>query len=355
MGGKSMSDNSAVLNVNELKPGMIISKDIVKNGSFLVRQGTILNDELILRLNKTYFLEKVEVNVSEKVIQQNSKEAELKNVEESFKQVSNELEAMFNRMNTVRKTNIDELRIFAEKIQNQLKSTEVIVSNVVFKGSGEDNIYRHGVNVAVLSALLGRWIGLEASKINLLIYSALLHDFGVTKLDHKYQRKPDIIMAENYKEVKEHAKLAYRYVDNIPYLDKSVSYGVLMHHERQDGSGFPLGIKGEKIHYFAKIIAIADELDVLNSYKEDDTNRGPFEVLETLKQRSLNKLDYEYTKILLEHISNYYMGENVLLSTGEIAKIIQVDSNNLSKPLLLKDGEFLDLGKNKDIYIKELL
>ena len=128
-----------------------------------------------------------------------------------------------------------------------------------------------------------------------------------------------------------------------------------MHHERQDGSGYPLGIKGEKIHYFAKIIAIADELDVLNSYKEDNINRGPFEVLETLKQKSLSKLDYEYTKILLEHISNYYMGENVLLSTGEIAKIIQVDSNNLSKPLLLKDGEFLDLSKNKDIYIKELL
>lgn len=49
------------------------------------------------------------------------------------------------------------------------------------------------------------------------------------------------------------------------------------------------------------------------------------------------------------------MGENILLSTGEIAKIIQVDSNNFSKPLLLKDGEFLDLSKNKDIYIKELL
>ena len=49
------------------------------------------------------------------------------------------------------------------------------------------------------------------------------------------------------------------------------------------------------------------------------------------------------------------MGENVLLNTGEIAKIIQVDLNNLSKPLLLKDGEFLDLRSNKEIYIKELL
>ena len=351
-----MNENGALLYVNQLKPGMIISKDILKNGSLLMKEGTILTDELILRLNKAYFLEKVEVNISEEVIQQNSKEAELKNVEESFRQVSSELEEMFTKINTLRKTDTDDLRIFAEKIQNQFKSTaESVVSNIIFKGSGNDNIYRHCVNVAVLSALIGRWIGIETSKINLLIYSALLHDFGITKLDHKYQRKPDIVMEENYKEVREHAKLSYRYVDSIPYLDKSVTYGVLMHHEREDGSGYPLGIKGEKIHYFAKIIAIADELDVLNSYKEGDINRGPFEVLETLKQKSLSKLDYEYTKILLEHISNYYMGENVLLSTGEIGKIIQVDSNNLSKPLLLKDGEFLDLSKNKEIYIKELL
>lgn len=351
-----MNGSSILLNVSELKPGMVISKDVMKNTSVLLKEGTVINEEIIARLNKAYFLEKIEVNVSSEVLEKNSKEAEIRNVEESFKKVSNELKEMFAKMNTLRKTDTDDLRVFAEKIQNQLKSTEVVVSNVVFKGSGNDNIYRHGVNVAVLSALIGKWLGLSESKRNLLIYSALLHDFGITKLEPKYQRKPDIIMAKNYPEVKEHAAIAYRYVEGIPYLDKSVSYGVLMHHEREDGSGFPLGIKGDKIHYFAKIIAIADELDVLNSYKDDDgKNRGPFEVLETLKEKSLTKLDYEYTKILLEHVSNYYMGENVLLSTGEIAKIIQVDSNNLSRPLLLKDGEFLDLNKNKDIYIKELL
>lgn len=345
----------SLLNVSELKQGMIISKDIIENGTLLVKKGTIITDELISLLKKSYFLEKIEIDVSDVDISENSKELELKNVEESFKQVAHELQEMFSKMNKIRKTDLDELREFAVRIQNQLNYTEVVVCNVVFKGSGNDNIYRHGVNVAVLSALIGRWIGLEKSKINLLIYSALLHDFGITKLDQKYQRKPDIIMAENYKEVKEHAKIAYKCVDLIPYLDKSVSYGVLMHHEREDGTGFPLGIKGEKIHYFAKIIAIADELDVLNSYNEENKPKGPFEILEILKEKSLSKLDYEYTTILLQHISNYYMGENVLLNTGEIAKIIQVDLNNLSKPLLLKDGEFLDLRSNKEIYVKELL
>ena len=54
-----------------------------------------------------------------------------------------------------------------------------------------DSIYRHGVNVAALSALLGKWIGLEKSKINLLVYSAILHDFGKTKIDRDVLKKED--------------------------------------------------------------------------------------------------------------------------------------------------------------------
>lgn len=350
-----MNAKNELINVQELKPGMVITKDVVKNGNLLIKEKSIVNEEMITRLNKAYFLEKIQVNIPEEVIAQSTKEAEMKKVEETFKEISVELKDMFVKLSRIKENRVNDLRTFSEKIQKELKSTEIVVSNVVFKGSGTDSIYRHGVNVAALSALLGKWIGLEQSKINLLIYSALLHDFGMTKLDIKIPQKHDLLIQERYKEVKQHAKIGYKNVDSIPYLDKSVSYGVLMHHEREDGSGYPLGITGEKIHCFAKIIAIADELDVMNSDENYRDKRGPFEILEIIKEKSLNKLDYEYSKIFLEHIANYYMGENVLLSTGEQAKILQINVNDLAKPLLLKDGEFIDLSKNKDIYIKELV
>ena len=49
------------------------------------------------------------------------------------------------------------------------------------------------------------------------------------------------------------------------------------------------------------------------------------------------------------------MGEDIVLNTGESAKILQINTNDLSKPLILKDGEFIDLSKNKDLFIKELV
>ena len=128
-----------------------------------------------------------------------------------------------------------------------------------------------------------------------------------------------------------------------------------MHHERVDGSGYPLGLKGSAIHKFAKIIAIADVFDAINSNRGFKKKKLPFEALQIVKTESFGKLDYKYSKIFLEHIVNYYTGEVVLLNTNEKCKIIQMNVNNLAKPLILKDREFIDLEKEKDLYIKEML
>ncbi|MBE6062664.1 MAG: HD domain-containing protein [Clostridium butyricum] len=350
-----MVKNTVELNVEQLEIGMKISKDITKNGTVLVKSEVVINEELLERLKNILFLDKVQVYASEDIIQQSTKEAEIEKVEKTFQEVSSELKDLFIKMEIVKKNSVEELRKFAEKIQNQLKSNNLVISSVIFNGSKDDCIYRHGVNVAALSAMLGKWIGFEQSKINLLMYSALLHDFGMTKLSSKFQKRYDLVTDKNYREVREHTKIAYKYVDEIPYLDKSVAYGVLMHHERVDGTGYPFKLKDEKIHPFAKIIAIADELDVLNSNKDLKDSCGPFRALNEIKEKSLNELDYNYSMIFLNHILNFYIGEEVILSNGEKAKILQMNVNDIEKPLLLKDDEFIDLAKNKDIYVKELV
>lgn len=350
-----MGGDTVDVSIQELRPGMKISKDVIKNNAVLLKQGIIVNEDTINKLKNILLLDKIQVYVSDEIIHQHTKEAEIKKVKETFDEVSTELKDMFIKMDHVKKNSVEDLRKFAEKIQSQFNNSELVLSSVIFEGSGNDCIYRHGVNVAALSALLGKWIGLEKSKINLLIYSALLHDFGITKLPEKFQKRPDLVTDKNYSEVREHAKIAYKYVDEIPYLDKAVTYGVLMHHERCDGSGYPFGLKQEKIHPFAKIIAIADEIDVLNSDKNLKRTKGPFGVLQEIKEKSLNELDYEYAMIFLGHLSNFYSGEEIILSNGENAKILQIDINDLEKPLLLKDGEFIDLKKNKDVYVKELV
>lgn len=235
------------------------------------------------------------------------------------------------------------------------KFQDLVVKNIVLNGSGSDVIYRHGVNVASLCILLGIWLGMSEAQIKLLAYSAMLHDCGKTKIDAEVLNKPRKLTNNEFKMVKKHAVLGYDMVKKLQYIDKSVSYGVLMHHERLDGSGYPLGIREDKIHPFAKIIAIADVFDAINSDREYKNKKAPFEALRIVQEESLGKLDYEYVQVFLKHIMNYYLGEEVVLNNGDRCRILQMNINDIQRPLLIKDGEFVDLTKHKDLYIEEML
>lgn len=350
-----MSLNVASVSADELIPGMILAKEVIHNDNVLLREGSIVNEEIIDRLRNILLLDKLDVYISTDVIEKNTKEAEIKKVEQAFKEVSNELENLYTKIDTIKEDNISDLREFAWKIQKQFKNSERIINSVLFQGSGDDCVYRHGVNVAFLSALIGKWIGYDSDQINDLIYAGLLHDFGVTKLSEELQSKPDLELQVNSDAVKEHVRIGYEAVKELKCINKRVICGILMHHERCDGSGYPIGATRDNIHPFAKIIAIADEIDVLNSNKELKEKKGAFHVLSAIKEMSLNLLDYKYSKAFLEHISNFYIGEEVVLDNGETAKILYMDMNDLENPLLVKDGDFINLKFNKDVHIREVI
>ena len=354
-----MEEGTKTISFNKIKPGMRISKNLEQNGRILLKQDILVTDQIITKLKKMYYIESVEVYDNEIIEKQVSieekKQGELRKIEDDFREISSRLQNTFRKIVSKNETSMNEIREFSQKIQNELKPSSMVIKNIVLYGSGEDSIYRHGVNVAALSALLGRWIGLEESKINLLVYSAILHDVGKTKIEKEVLKKYTPLTKSEFNMIKTHTSAGYNLIKGITFLDKSVSYGVLMHHERVDGSGYPLGLKGEGIHAFAKVIAIADVFDAINSDRGYKDKKLPFEALQIVKNEGLGKLDYEYVKIFLEHIVGYYTGEEVLLNTDEKCKIIQMNVNNLEKPLVMKNEEFIDLAKEKHLYIKEML
>lgn len=346
------------IRIDELKSGMVLAEEIRVGNVVLLSEGVEITDALMHKLKEKYFensimvygkddYEKDEININ--------KQKTVEDIEQSFNEFSSNIEEMFENINNKIKVDITEVRNFASKIEEELNSPDAVIKNVVLHGSGGDCIFRHSVNVAALSAILGKWIGLEQKKIKLLTYAAILHDFGKTKIDKNILYKEGMLTTEERSIIKSHPIISYNFAKEIPYLHNSVTYGILMHHERLNGSGYPLEIKGDKIHPFAKIIAIADTFDAINSNRIYKKRKDPFAVLETIQKESLGKLDYEYCKIFIDHIINYYIGENVRLNTDKVCKIIQIYVNDLTRPLLLDNSEFIDLRKEKKLSIKELV
>jgi len=368
------AENLQKLKIDDLKIGMILAETInISEKNSILKNSNITNDILsLLQSEKTIdeicvyktkkyynsdfenpddeFEEYKNINEKKKSVRDN-----VDILEKSFNAISVNLNQTFYKLGKVKMCNMDEIRQISKQLQEKMTDLNALINDIVFYGSGQDSIYRHGINVAVLSNLLGKWIGLEETKVHLLTYSALLHDLGKTKIDSKIFNTNDSLNDEDYKIVKSHPLLGYNIVNEINFLDKSVAQGILMHHERLDGSGYPLGLQNDKISQFGKIIAIADVFDAINSNRSYRKKKFPFESLQIIKKESFGKLDYTYCNIFLNHMFNYYVGKDVLLNNDKVAQIIQMDINDLDRPLILLDDNFIKLSSNKELNIKELV
>lgn len=355
------------IRLGELRPGMILAEGIRNQNKILVASGVIVTDNIIKKLKEKvlvgdiviYTMEEEDTNKAEEDKRfDNTGETKRKTAEDinkEFNEFTFDAESIFDNMYSASTYGLNEVRNFAQRIQSELEAASAIIKNIVLYGSGTDSVYRHSVNVAALSSLLAGWIGLNEKDIKLLTYSAILHDIGKMKINPDLLNKPRSLTREEFEKIKKHPVIGYDLVKEIAYLGKAVSYGILMHHERIDGSGYPLGITGEKIHEFAKIIAIADVFDAINSNRAYKKKKSPFEALELIQKESLGKLDYEFSKIFLEHVVNYYMGEEVVLNTNKVCKIVQININDLSRPLLFDGSGFVDLNHEKDLFVVSLV
>lgn len=130
---------------------------------------------------------------------------------------------------------------------------------------------------------------------------------------------------------------------------------VLMHHEKINGTGYPSGLKSEQISEYAKIVSICDIYDAMTSNRSYREKICPFTVIRNFERQNFSILDTEYLLIFLQNIAYTYVGSWVKLTNGKIAEIIFINQSQMSRPIVKADDKFLDLSKNLDIDIENLV
>lgn len=133
----------------------------------------------------------------------------------------------------------------------------------------------HAERMEKLSIKLGKKLNLSLRKLDELKLLARLHDIGKVAIPERILKKPGKLTDKEYEIIKNHPESGYRIVKSVPSL-AYVAEGVLCHHERWDGKGYPQGKAGESIPYIARIIAIIDTYDVMThnrAYKEAESKQ----------------------------------------------------------------------------------
>ena len=158
-----MGEKVITISFSELEKDMITAKDVNHNGKALLKKDMIINEQMIKRLQRLLLVGNVEIYnpeiLKEELTLEQKKIKEFEKVENDFKEISLKLQRTFRSIQNENSECMNEIRQFAQKIQDELKPSSVVIKNIVLHGSGNDVIYRHGVNVAALSALIGKWIG----------------------------------------------------------------------------------------------------------------------------------------------------------------------------------------------------
>ena len=128
-----------------------------------------------------------------------------------------------------------------------------------------------------------------------------------------------------------------------------------MHHERSDGSGYPLGPTSERIDDFAKIVSIADVYDAMTSARVYRGPLCPFKVISIFESEGLQKYDSKYILTFLEYIVNSYVNNRVLLSNGLEGDIVLINKLDLSHPMVHCGSHYIDLSHEHGLYVEAIL
>lgn len=218
----------------------------------------------------------------------------------------------------------------------------------------DDYTYEHNIGVGVLSTLIGKWLDMSEAELSLLSLAATLHDIGKLQIPAEILNKPGKLTEEEFNLVKKHTVYGYEMLKGTAGMDTRIAMAALQHHERNDGKGYPHGLKEEQIDYFSKIIAVADIFHAMSS-KRPYHEPIPFHVIvDQMRRGSFGTLDPHIVSIFLENIVKRTIGREVLLTDGRIGEIVYLNPHNIETPMIRINDEYIDLSKKTELNIREI-
>ena len=335
--------------INELEPGMRVAREIENQfGAVLVKDGMILDDNVINKL-KRLGISTVEIfNETDKELNKNR----FKFKEQYRESIGNVKEIIYNAKND--NINFTNLKRIAD---NSLKmnTNRDIVTMLSIVRDADEYTYSHSVNVGIIAMMFGRWAGLDNKGIKQLLYAGMLHDIGKAKIPDEILNKKGSLTEEEYNIMKMHSVYGYEIIKGCKLLSEKVRRAVLMHHERNNGRGYPFGYKKDKIPFMARVLAIVDTYDAMTSDRIYRGHRPPFEVFR-LFEDDLQSYDILLTRMFMTNMAQYYIGEQVELSDGQKGEIVYINPSSISKPIVKVDNEYINLVNEKlsinEVYLK---
>ena len=242
---------------------------------------------------------------------------------------------------------IDATNSIADDLMSAINDNDAIAIDISALKTSDEYTFKHSVDVATIAMIVAKQQGLSPKEIREIGVAGLLHDVGKTKVPIEILNKPGKLNDEEFAIIKQHSVFSYRIIKDNPAFSPAVCLGVLQHHEKINGEGYPLRVPADKINPYAKVLAVADIYDALiteRPYKAAFSQREAVEIIMSMT----GELDFEIMKAFLESMILYPVGSIVELSNGEKAKVVENIPHYILRPTVvgIQSGKVYRLGED---------
>lgn len=246
----------------------------------------------------------------------------------------------------------------AKNLIDEITCNRNVLVNLVDVRTYDDYTFYHSVSVCSLAILIGLDFGYNEIDLRNLALGALLHDLGKTKISLDILNKPGKLDPIEFEVIKGHSGEGFDLLRKHADISLLSSHVAFQHHEKWDGSGYPRGLKGEDIHPYARIVAVADVFDALVSDRPYRRGFSYDKALKIINEGIGTHFDPYIVEILKTKVAPYPVGTYVELSNGLFGVVVDVHKEFKDRPVVrvfdsITEFYEVDLSKSKDIVISE--
>lgn len=349
--------------ITQIQLGDRLSSDVqTALGSVLLQEGRVLS-ERDMEILQAFLIPSVEVvrnGLEESAAEENPNEiaahaeTKLTMLQQEFLLMEKQLQRTISMVSSGQKIPVLDLRNGLTALIGHMHDYNVLTFSVPLSLGDPNILIRNSILCAMTSYQLAKWNKFPEKDWLPIAMAGLLHDIGNVKVDPAIFNKPSGLTAEEIQEMRQHTVYGFKLLEGIASFNQGIWLAALQHHERIDGSGYPLKVKGEKIHPYAKIVAIADMYHAMTSNRKYRKAESPYLVLEELHAGSFGKLDPLYVQTFIERTTQFHNGVFVKLNDGRIGEIVFTDRQNPTRPMISINGQIVNLGLNRQWHIVEV-
>ncbi|MCL2638073.1 MAG: HD-GYP domain-containing protein [Oscillospiraceae bacterium] len=269
---------------------------------------------------------------------------EFEEVKRQYIETKVKAESMFAKIAESGKVDSGSTDDFVLEIGEKLETNDIslIIDSINNIRSVDEYLHTHSLNVAFLNGLMAKWLRYDKKRHDELVKTGLLHDIGKLLIPDSILNKPARLTKEEFETIKKHSVLSFEMLVNSGIREKALLLGIVQHHEKLNGSGYPHGLTAKDITDFARITSISDIYDAMIAKRAYKDAQSPFTILENFAEEGYSMLDIKLVKLFIDCMIGELKGKFMVLSDGSVAKVAMVNERNLKYPMMeLEDGTII--------------